>query len=306
MRNVTLKQFQTFSTVARTGSFARAAEALFISAPAVSMQMRELEEEMGLSLFERQGRNLVLTAAGRDVLVCVRRVLADLKETENLVQRIKGLEVGHVNIGLVSTSKYLMPQLLVGFRERYPEIHLKIDVANRNQLSAMLRDGEIDIAIMGRPAPGLDALSHAFAENPHVFVAGRHHPLAGQANVAPHTLLDYDLLAREPDSGTRAVMTDFFEGVGLNPHYAMEMSSNESIKQAVIAGLGITFTSMYTVRLEVDTGLITVLDVVDTPVRRVWHLVYAAGRVLSPAAAAFHDHVLTQVRDFPSAQAALT
>lgn len=292
MRNLTLRQIRIFSSAARHSSFARAAEELHLTAPAVSMQIKELEDEVGSPLFSRVGRRVELTSAGEYFWMFARRVQATLAEAEAVMQRLKGAETGTLRIGIVSTAKYSVPKMLGLFRQDHPGIQIKIDVCNRDRLLELLRDGEIDLAVMGRPPKHLDTRAEVFAHHPHAFVAWPKHPLANHSAISANALNSEEIISRENGSGTRAIMQAYIESHKLHPHITMEMSSNETIKQAVIAGLGVSFVSLHTVGLEIEHGQLVVLDIEDTPVLRAWHVVALANRHLSSAAEAFRYFML--------------
>ena len=292
MKNITLRQIRIFASAARHSSFARAAEELHLTAPAVSMQIREMEEEPGVALFARIGRRVELTSAGEYFLVFARRVLSTLSEAESVMQRLKGAKTGSLKIGLISTAKYFLPKMLGAFRKEHEGIQIRIEVRNRDQLIELLRGGEIDLAIMGRPTRHLDTRAEVFASHPLAFIAPLNHRLAKHREIHTSALDTEELIIREDGSGTRYVMEKFFEQHKISPPVTMEMSSNETIKQAVSAGLGISFVSLHTVGLETAHGQLAILDIEDTPVMRSWHVVALNQRNLSPAAEAFRYFML--------------
>ncbi len=297
--NLTLRQLQVFAEVARRLSFVRAAEALHLTPPAVTMQVKELESAVGLVLFERSGRQVSLTTAGEYLLVYARRMLATLRDAEDAMARLKHVEAGRLDVGLVSTAKYFLPRLLARFREQHPGVELRLLVsANREQLVALLRNAEIDLAIMGRPPRDLAARAEAFAAHPQVFVAPPEHPLARLPVVEPQDLEREPFILREPGSGTRKHLEDYFAAQRIAPHVAMEMPSNESIKQAVMAGMGLSFLSLHTMQLELERRLLVVLDVQGAPVLRAWNVVHTQSKVLSPAAEAFRYFMLERGESF--------
>jgi len=298
MLNVTLRQLQVFVEVARHLSFARAAEALHLSPPAVSMQVRELEQQVGLPLFDRSGRRVALTITGEYLLVHAKKVMATLKDAEDMVARFRGLQAGRLTIGMVSTAEYYLPRLLARFRAEHPAVEVRLAVGNREQLAAMMQGSEVDLAVMGRPPKELATRAEPFAVHPHVLVTPPGHPLCAAGHAPARALGGYDLIVREPGSGTRAAMEQYFREHHVHPRVAMEMSSNETIKQAVIAGIGISFLSLHTIGLELSAGLIAVPDVEGTPVIRRWYLVNLQGRVMSPAAEAFRYFVLEEGEAF--------
>jgi DNA-binding transcriptional LysR family regulator len=295
MKNITFRQIRVFTEVARRLSFVRAAEALHLTPPAVTMQVKELEASLGLPLFDRQGRSVSLTTTGEYFLVYARRLLSTLKDAEDAMARFKRVETGVLNIGLVSTAKYFVPRLLARFREEHAGVEARLQVAgNREQLVAQLHAGEVDLAIMGRPPKELATRSEPFAAHPLVFVGPPGHPLVTAEHVVPEALADHPFIVREPGSGTRKAMEDFFRAQHVAPHIAMEMSSNETIKQAVMAGMGLSFLSLHTIGLEMRHGLIAIVEVEGTPIMRTWNLVHLLSKLLSPAAEAFRYFILEQ------------
>ncbi len=301
--NVTFRQLRVFTEVAELGSMARAAETLHLTPPAVSMQIKEVESQVGLPLFDRHGRTVSLSTAGEYFLVHAKRLLAALKEADDAMARLKRIERGLLTIGMVSTAKYFVPHLLARFHEDHPGIDVRLRVlGNREQLVARMHTGEVDLTIMGRPPREIATRAEAFAPHPLVFVAPPGHPLLATAQAPVAALAPYAFIAREHGSGTRSAMENFFAEHRFAPHISMEMSSNETIKQAVMAGLGVSFLSLHTVGLEVKTGLLKVLDIAGTPVMRTWNVVHLGSKVLSPAAEAFRYYVIEQGAVFLRAQ----
>jgi DNA-binding transcriptional LysR family regulator len=293
MKNVTFRQLRVFTEVAKHLSFVRAAEVLHLTPPAVTMQVKELESAVELPLFHREGRKVALTTAGEYFLVYARKLLATLKDADDAMARLRGVEAGTLAVGLVSTAKYFVPQLLARFCEEHPGIEVRLTVAaNREHLVTLLQAGEVDVAVMGRPPKELAMRAEHFAAHPLVIVAPPDHPLLALDHVPVAALAPYRFIVREPDSGTRAAMETFFKQHRVDVQVAMQMPSNETIKQAVIAGMGLAFLSLHTLGLELRAGVLKRLDVEDTPVMRTWNLVHPLGRVLSPAAEAFRYFML--------------
>ena len=222
----------------------------------------------------------------------MKRVALNLREAEVMLSKLRGSQGGMLKIGLVSTAKYFVPQLLSRFREEHFGLQIKIEVRNRDQMVELLRDGDIDVAIMGRTPADLDTRIEAFAPHPHAFIASPDHPLAKQQGISPVALNQVELISREEGSGTRAIMSRFLHDHSLTPRVSMEMSSTESIKQAVMANLGISFVSLHTVGLEKAYGKIAILDIDDTPISRAWHVVALNRGNHSSSAEAFRYFVL--------------
>lgn len=297
MKGVTIRQLQVFASAARHLSFARAAEELHLTQPAISMQIKELERAVGLPLFDRSGRQVGLTTPGEYFLVHARRMLAALKDAADTMARMKRVESGRLTIGIVSTAKYFVPRLLASFRRDHPAVELRLEVGNRQALVAQLQSNEVDLAIMGTPPRELDTRAEPFATNPLAMVAAPEHPLAELPQVPTALLGNEVFLVREPGSGTRASMEIFFKERRIYPAMIVEMPSNETIKQAVMANMGISFLSMHTMGLELNAGVIKVLDVEGLPLLRRWHIVNMRAKLLSPAAEAFRYFVLEKAQE---------
>lgn len=257
------------------------------------MQIKEVEAQVGLSLFDRHGRQVSLSTAGEYFLVHARRLLANLKEADNAMARLKRLEHGLLTIGIVSTAKYFVPQLLARFHEEHSGVDVRLRVTgNREQLVALMQAGEVDLSVMGRPPKEVATRSEAFAAHPLVFVCPPRHRLLDIGRPPVSAMEGYAFIVREHGSGTRTAMEAFFMEHRFEPRITMEMSSNETSKQAVMAGLGLSFLSLHTIGLEVRSGLMQVLDVEGTPLMRMWHIVHLQSKVLSPSAEAFRYFII--------------
>ena len=291
--NVTFRQLRVFAEVARLGSMARAAESLHLTPPAVSMQIKEIESQVGLPLFDREGRQVSLSTAGEYFLVHAKRLLAVLKDAENAMARLKKLEGGVLTVGMVSTAKYFVPRLLALFHKEHPGVDVRLTVAaNRDALVALMQAGEVDLSVMGRPPKEIATRAEVFAAHPMVFVCPPGHPLLAFGHPPVAALAPYPFIVREQGSGTRSAMQQFFAEHRFEPQITMEMSSNETIKQAVMADMGVSFLSLHTIGLELRSGLIKLLEVEGTPVMRSWNIVHLQSKVLSPAAEAFRYFVI--------------
>lgn len=297
MLPLSLRQLQVFESVARHLNHTRAAGELFLSQPAVSMQIRQAEQIIGLPLFEQVGKKLFLTEAGREMLHYARSVLQLMEEMANTFDAMKGLEQGHLNISVVSTANYFMPQLLARFIQSHPKIQVSLSVANRDAVIRQLADNVADLAIMGLPPQGSDMLAEIFLPNPLVPIVSPLHPLAHSKKIKPPQLAQETFLLREKGSGTRAVVERFFDSHGLPlPHY-MEMDTNEAIKQSVQAGLGIGIISRHAIEMELETGRLAVLDAEGFPILRHWHIVQRKDKRPSPATLEFERFLTAQSVD---------
>ena len=292
MKNATFRQLRVFNAVARHLSFAKAAEILHVSAPAITMQIKDLEAEVGMPLFERQGRKVSLTTSGEYMLVYARKMLALLKDAEDAAARLQRIETGKLTIGMVDTTTYFIPALLRKFLNEHEGIELVLKVGNRLELIQWLQNSEVDIAIMGSPPSEISVRAEPFAANPLVFLASPEHPLAGESGLQAEDLRQQSFIVREQGSGTRSAMEAFFSQARFQPRFSMELQSNDAIKQAVKANLGLSFLSLHTIGLELQTKHLSILDVRGSPVVRAWHVVHTLSKLLSPAAEAFRYFVL--------------
>ena len=294
MRNATLRQLRTFAEVARRLSFTAAAKALHLTQPAVSMQVRQLEEAAGLPLVEQLGRRVHLTDAGRELLRYAGGIADLMREAEEAMRALQGIGGGELSIAVTSTAKYFAPRLLAEFRRRHPEVRLRLAVSNREAVVRALTDNAVDLAVMGRPPRGLDTDAAAFAKHPIAVIAAPDHPLAGRRRLPLEALAGETFIIRERGSGTRAAMEHVFAERAFRARETMEMSSNETIKQAVMAGMGIAFLSTHTIGLELRAGRLVLLAVSGLPVMREWYVIHRRGKRLSPAAQAFKSFLLEQ------------
>ncbi|MFC7400523.1 LysR family transcriptional regulator [Chelatococcus sp. GCM10030263] len=282
-RNVTLKQLRVFAAVVRTGSMAGAAQVLNVSPPAVTLQMQLLQEQAGLPLLERSPAGTRPTTAGEELLATIERIEASLAECSAVLAGLAGAEHGTVSVGIVSTAKYFAPRAVAAFARKKPRIELRLTVGNRADIIAGLKHYDLDVAIMGRPPEELEVEATVIGDHPHVVIAPVDHPLAGRGQIPPKVLAEETFLVREPGSGTRSLMERFFAQAGVRPQIGMQIGSNETIKQAVIAGLGLSFISGHTVEAEVANGRLAALKVVGLPVVRQWYVVHLKQRRLMPA-----------------------
>ena len=298
MRDASMRQLQILVSLAKNLSFTRAAQALHLTQPAVSMQIKALEGLAGVPLVERVGRQVALTQAGTRILHHAQAVLRSLDDAEEDLAALRGLKAGRVSIGVVSTAKYFAPKLLALFARQHPGIELKLAVNNRETVLQLLMENEVDLALMGTPPRDLETSAFPFARHPLVIIAAPEHPLARRRGIKVKALAAESFLVREPGSGTRAAMERFFAAHGVSPTTTTEISSNETIKQAVMAGMGLAFLSQHAVGLELSAGQLVLLDVEGLPVVRGWNIVHRNEKRLSPAALVFKKFVLKEGRAF--------
>lgn len=294
MRPYTLKQIQTFLEVARQRSVSKAAERLFVTQPAVSMQIRQLEDAFGLALIEPMGRNIRLTHAGEAFLINAIAAMGQLKDLEAHMAEYVGLKKGRIDLAVVTTSKYFIPMLLVQFGKLFKDIEVKLRIDNRENILGLLARNEADLVVMGRAPAEIDCIATPFATNPMSIVAAPSHPLARRKNLPFSSLKDYSFVVREEGSGTRSAMERLFAQHKTPLRVEMEMPSNEVIKQAVMAGMGLSFLSLRTVRHELANGHIALLDIQEMPQVGHWYVTHLSHKKLSPVAQAFKGFLVEQ------------
>ncbi|MDD5037211.1 MAG: LysR family transcriptional regulator [Methylococcaceae bacterium] len=296
--NITLRQLQVFERVARRLSFTRAAEELYLTQPAVSMQIKQFEEAIGLPLFERLGKKIYLTRAGEELYRLSKTISRQLDEAEQLIEELKGADGGRLIVAVASTVHYFAIRLLADFCRRYPKVKVNFKVTNRKGLLQQLEDNEADIFLMGQPPEEIDVIAEAFMDNPLVIIAPVGHPLAEKRGISLVDLCSETFLMREQGSGTRTSVERFLTERGIGFHSSMEMNTNGAIKQGVEVGLGLGIVSIHTVEQELENHRLIVLDVESFPIMRQWYIVHRAGKRISGISLAFEDFVRTEGRRF--------
>jgi len=293
MKHATLRQLKVFEAVARLLSFSRAAEELHLTQPAVSTQVRKLEEHAGNALFEQFGKKIYLTPPGTELLQISRAIIQQFEAAEHAMMQFKGVSGGKLNVGVISAGDYFFPRLLVEFASRHQGVTLNFTVHNRAGLLTHIAENLTDLAIMVRPPTDLDTVNQPFAPHPYVIVAAPGHPLVGEKKIAMQRLMREPCVVREKASDTWHSMEDGFGGDLSGINVAMEIRSTETIKQAVIAGMGVSFVSAHTVSQELRAGSLRVLDVEGFPLMLNWYVVHRRSKRLPPVAQAFKDFLLS-------------
>jgi len=297
MRNATLRQLKVFESAARHLSLTRAAEELHLTAPAVSIQVKQLEGHAGAALFERGHRRLRLTPEGEEVLLHAREILGHIRGAEEAIAELDSLARGRLDIAVINAGDHFFPWIVAAFRRFHPAIRVRLTVQNRDELLARLAAHEIDLAVMSQPPTEPGHVATSFAPHPHVIAAAPGHPLAGKRRVPLSRVAAEPLLAREQGSATRIAMDQAFAEAGVVPRIEMEIASNETIKQAAAAGLGVGFLSAHALRQELALGSLVILDVEGFPVMRQWYVVHRRDRRLPKIAQAFERFVLEHGRE---------
>lgn len=292
LQRSTLNQLRIFEAAARLLHFGRAANELHLTQPAVSIQLKQLEATVGLALFEQMGRRMHLTRPGAELLRYARDVLARLREADEALEAFRSAEGGELHIAATTTAKYFAPRLLAEFRRSRPTLKVRLTVNNREAVVGALAENTVDLVLMGRAPRGLDTVAVPFARHPLAIIAAPDHALASSRRVRFKELANDTFLIREPGSGTRSAMERAFASQRFQPGETIEISSNETIKQAVMAGIGLSFLSLHTVGLELSINRLIVLPVTGTPVMRDWYVIHRERKRLSLAAAAFKDYLI--------------
>lgn len=298
LRDLTLRQLRALAALAEGGSITTAAARLGLTQPAVTLQLRALQDLAGLPLLQRSSGGMLLTEAGRELLGLFERVEAALEASETTLDMMAGRTGGHVSIGAVSTAEYFVPFAIAAFSRLHPGVRVRLKIGNREEIRQSLRGYDVDFVVMGRPPEDMEVEHHLIGDHPHVIVAPPTHRLATRKNIRPRDLAGETLLARESGSGTRTLMERFFETSQPPPRIGMELSSNESIKQAVLAGLGIAFISAHTVAPELAGGSLVILDVAGLPVVRQWLVIRRTDKLLLPPAQAMLDFLRREGASF--------
>lgn len=294
LRHATLHQLRIFEAAARLLHFGRAAAELNLTQPAVSIQLKQLEDATDLPLFEKIGRRMHLTSAGTELLGHVRSVLERLREADEAMRALKDGGGGELHVAATTTAEYFAPRLLAAFKRIHTDVRVRLTIDNRAALVRALTENTIDLAVMGQAPAEIDTMAAAFARHPLAIVAAPDHPLAHKRRVGLAQLAHEPFLIRERGSGTRMTMERAFAAQNFRPAETIEIGSNETIKQAVSAGMGVGFISLHTAGLELATGRLAVLSVKGTPVIRDWYVVHRTGKRLSTAATAFKAYLAGQ------------
>ncbi len=290
MLNLSLRQLRSIIAIGKTGRIANAANTLGLTGPAVTLQLQQAEEEAGLTLFDRTSEGLLPTAAGTAVMAAAREIEERLRLLSDELESLAGARTGTLKLGVVSTAKYFAPRLIAAFLKRHPGIRVDLHVGNRSEIIGSLREHGLDIALMGRPPRDVPLRSLVFGDHPLVIVAPPDHPLATAQDIPRERIAREHFLIRESGSGTRMSLEIFFAGMPEKlEQLGTEMGSNETIKQAVMAGLSIAFISGHTIEQELQLQRLVILDVEGMPIRRQWFAVSRFERSQSPAMGAFQD-----------------
>jgi DNA-binding transcriptional LysR family regulator len=287
LRRVTLHQLRLMAALARHMNMTRAAEEMHMTASAFSIQIKQLSESLGLPLHEQAGKRIFLTEAGRAAAAASRDMVDRLDLLGMELAELQGFERGCLRLAMITTARYFATRLIGDFCRDHPKIELVLEVVNRDQILERIRQNLDDLYIMGRPPEEPDVVAIPFIENPLVVLAPAGHPLCAEKRIEPARLDSEAFILREPGSGTRQVTERYFVEHGISPATRMTLGSDETIKQAVAAGLGLAVLSRHVLALDAPSGALRELDVQGFPLMRQWYAVHLAAKKLSPLATAF-------------------
>ncbi|MFV8572427.1 LysR family transcriptional regulator [Marinobacter sp. SBS5] len=297
---LTFRQLQVFKAVYDLKSYSKAGELLGLTQPAVSSQVRHLEQALEMPMFEYVGRKLYCTAAGEEMAACVRSVFHELADMQNRLAALEGRVAGDLRLVAVSTAQYVVPYLLRSFLEQNPQVNISVAVVNRATALERLNENSDDLVIMGMVPQGKPLTSLPFLDNELVPVVPAGHPLLEQGSVSPDEFLDSQLLTRESGSGSRLALEVYCQKHRLKMEPVMELGSNDAVKHAVLAGLGVAVIPKLSILSELALGSLTALDIKGFPLRRSWCVVHPQGRHPTPAMKAFIDYIQRNIAEFDS------
>ena len=287
MRHSSLRQLEVFETIARLGSFTRAAEELCVTQPTVSMQIKNLTDAIGLPLFEQIGKKMYLTEAGRELHQACLGIFEHLTQFEMIAADMKGLKAGKLRLAVVTTAEYFAPRLLGMFCQQYPDIEVSLEVSNRKHILDRLANNMDDLYILDLPPKSEEIKVQSFLQNPLVVLASVNHPLVKEKKITLKRIAEEPFIFRENGSGTRIETENFFTKQNLKLKTKMTLGSNEAIKQAILGGLGISVFSRHTLTLGSHNDQLAILDVKGFPINCHWHYAYPSGKNLSVVAQTF-------------------
>lgn len=301
-RRITFRQLETFAEVARQLSFTKAADVLHLTQPAVSIQIKQISDTIGLPLFEQSGREITLTAAGEELLTTVRELDDVWNRFESSIDDLKGFRRGKLRVALVTTAKHFLPRILGTFYQRYPDIDIEMEIANREKIVQRLNANQDDLYVMSYPPSELDIVTHPFLDNEYVLLAPATHWAVGKS-IPLEALADEPFLLREQGSGSRHVIDLHMQACGIALKVRLSLASNEAIRDLVASGMGLTVLSRQALGEHPDRFGLAILDVEGFPLRSMWSVVHLRSKILSLPARAFLDDLLKTTSNLPAASA---
>ena len=292
--NITFRQLRLFSCLAQTLSVTQAARMMHITQPTASMQLKEMNDNIGLPLFEVISKKVHLTSLGKELAKTAREMTSQWEAFEQHVTQMQGLTKGNLKVAVVSTAKYFVPKLLGSFCSKYPEVDISLEILNRDGVIKRLEDNSDDIYVMSKPPLHLDLEDQILMPNPLCMIAFKGHPLTNKKNIRLQDLKDERFILRELGSGTRMSSDIHFKQKKFTPNLLLQLGSNEAIKKAVASRLGVAVISIHALDQFDYEKEISVLNLQDFPINSQWHLVFLKGKALTPIAKAFYEHVLIE------------
>lgn len=292
-RRITFRQLETFAAVSRLNSFTKAADALHLTQPAVSIQIKQIADTVGLPLFEQTGRDIALTPAGEELLKMVRSLDDIWNRFESAVDELKGLKRGKLRVALVTTAKYFLPRMLGAFCQRYPDIDIELEIANRAKIVERLRNNQDDLYVMSYPPDDLDIVRLPFLDNEYVVIAPNTHWSVGKP-VSIQELASEAFLLREPGSGSRHVIDQHMQALGMKLKVRLALASNEAIRDLVASGMGLSVLSRHALGNDFARYGLAILAVEGFPLKQAWNVVHLRSKILSIPAQAFLDELLKE------------
>ena len=296
MHRITLRQVHIFETVARYQSHTKAAATIHMTQPAVSMQMKQFEDSLGIKLIERHGKSITLTREAQDLRKYTGDIMQSYRALESYVDDIKGCEKGTLIISATTTANHFTSRILAAFSRQHPNVNLSLDVTNRKMILAQLEHNEPDQVIMGEPPEGMELDSEIFMNNPLVIIAPPDHPLRDKKHITLKEIFKEKFVSRESGSGTRKAIERHLKKYNVQCESGLEMTSNEALKHAVAAGFGLGVVSQHTLELELKSDYLCILNVESFPILRHWHLVTRKGKPISRIASQFRQFLLDECK----------
>lgn len=287
--NYTFHQLQIFVKICETGSITRASEEMFLTQPAVSIQLKKFQDQFDIPLTELIGRKIFITDFGKEIAVVCKNIIAESDEIENKALQYKGLLAGKLSISVVSTGKYVMPYFMTDFIKKHPSVDIRIDVTNKKRVLESLMNNETDFSLVSVVPEDLSVESMSLLKNRLFLVANQSSGISNEIN--KNQLSKIPFIYREEGSATRNAMENFFKSKGVTPNSKLELVSNEAVKQAVCAGLGCSIMPIIGMSNELERGDLKIVKTAGLPIETTWRLIYNKGKVLSPVAQAFIKHV---------------
>lgn len=296
----TLHQLKVFRQVAMSMNYTKAASKLGLTQPAVSIQLKQLENNLDLFLFEKIGKALYLTPAGKELKLFCDQLFISFDNIDMTLSALKGELTGDFFLSAVTSAKYFTPHLLGAFHKRHPKVNFHLDIVNREQIIQRLQKNKDDLVIMGLIPENMNLTKHPFVDNPIILIASPQHPLARKKTIQLAELAEHPFIHRENGSGTRKAFDEVLKKNKVQLQVNMTLGNSETIKQAVMADLGISAVSRHSVALELATNTLVELNVEGFPLVRSWYLVHHESKVLTPIAKAFIDFVLSAEENVPA------